>query len=99
MTSVKIAVFAAGLLAFLIAVLCAGSMLGQVFWQAGMAIMAIDIVMIMLWPERPDWIRRGHCVYCGYDLKDNTAGRCPECGKEVVWRLTNSDHEVTTGET
>jgi hypothetical protein len=25
--------------------------------------------------------RVGHCAYCGYDLRGNTAGRCPECGR------------------
>ena len=84
--TLKTIVFAAGLLAFLIALLSAGSMVGQIFWQAGIAIMAIDIVMILLWPERPDWTKPGHCVSCGYDLTGDTTGRCPECGKEVVWR-------------
>ncbi len=26
---------------------------------------------------------RGHCQGCGYDLKGNVSGRCPECGKET----------------
>ena len=25
----------------------------------------------------------GKCIYCGYDLKDNLSGRCPECGKHI----------------
>ncbi len=26
---------------------------------------------------------RGHCQGCGYDLKGNVSGVCPECGKEL----------------
>src|SRR5262249_24342547 len=25
----------------------------------------------------------GHCKYCGYDLRKNVSGRCPECGKPI----------------
>lgn len=28
--------------------------------------------------------RRGLCVSCGYDLKCNESGVCPECGKEII---------------
>jgi hypothetical protein len=27
--------------------------------------------------------RRGRCLNCGYDLRGDTAGRCPECGARV----------------
>ena len=27
--------------------------------------------------------RSDHCVWCGYDLRENTGGRCPECGEAV----------------
>ena len=27
--------------------------------------------------------QRGLCVKCGYDLRSNTSGVCPECGNEV----------------
>lgn len=26
--------------------------------------------------------RRGQCLRCGYDLRSNPSGRCPECGEE-----------------
>jgi len=26
---------------------------------------------------------RGECVICGYDLKGNLSGRCPECGTRI----------------
>ena len=25
--------------------------------------------------------REGRCLHCGYDLRVNPQGRCPECGK------------------
>ena len=28
--------------------------------------------------------RRGRCVTCGYDLRGNVSGRCPECGTPVA---------------
>ena len=28
-----------------------------------------------------EWIRRGACRYCGYDLTGNVSGICPECGR------------------
>lgn len=27
--------------------------------------------------------KRNHCVQCGYSLRGNVSGRCPECGTEV----------------
>jgi hypothetical protein len=29
--------------------------------------------------------RKGGCYFCGYDLKGNVSGRCPECGKAVAY--------------
>lgn len=28
------------------------------------------------------WRKPGYCVTCGYDLRGNPLGRCPECGAE-----------------
>ncbi|MCA9250596.1 MAG: hypothetical protein R3E58_17030 [Phycisphaerae bacterium] len=84
--AIKILIFFIGLGAFLLSFLAAGTVTGQMFWQAGMALMAIDIVMILLWPQRPDWTLPGHCVHCGYDLTGIEGGRCPECGKEILWK-------------
>jgi len=25
----------------------------------------------------------GHCIYCGYDLRGNRSGICPECGEPL----------------
>lgn len=33
--------------------------------------------------------QRGHCVWCGYDLKGKSEGRCPECGKERLEAIPN----------
>ncbi len=31
--------------------------------------------------------RPGACTSCGYDLKGNTSGRCPECGAEAASKV------------
>jgi hypothetical protein len=37
------------------------------------------------------------CPSCGYDLKGNTAGSCPECGRPVTERdLRNADRPSAT---
>jgi hypothetical protein len=28
--------------------------------------------------------RQGLCLYCGYDLRGNRSGVCPECGRVVI---------------
>lgn len=34
------------------------------------------------------------CVECGYDLRDNVSGKCPECSWEIDWSvLTSRDRE------
>lgn len=29
------------------------------------------------------WVRHGLCIACGYDLRGNESGVCPECGTDV----------------
>ena len=44
--------------------------------------------------------RRGLCVHCGYDLRGNISGVCPECGKPAPQRppsRTYTDHPKTLG--
>ena len=36
----------------------------------------VAIVLYVRWFLKP----AGHCKSCGYDLRENTSGRCPECG-------------------
>ena len=33
--------------------------------------------------RRGRW-RRGLCLACGYDLRGNVSGHCPECGRRIV---------------
>jgi len=28
--------------------------------------------------------KKGLCIHCGYNLRGNTSGVCPECGKKIV---------------
>lgn len=34
--------------------------------------------------ERADWLKRGRCPACGYSLRGNVSGVCPECGTRAV---------------
>jgi predicted RNA-binding Zn-ribbon protein involved in translation (DUF1610 family) len=39
---------------------------------------------------RVPWLRRrrrknGQCIACGYDLRGNVSGQCPECGRKFLW--------------
>jgi hypothetical protein len=54
----------------------------------GLATLAFAFPLACMW-----WIRvgrpcrrrrRGLCVRCGYDLRANLSGKCPECGLEYV---------------
>jgi len=40
----------AGVGAFLAALFTAGSVLGDILWRAGVAVLLADVVLIMLWP-------------------------------------------------
>lgn len=66
--------------------------------QIGMVAIAVGItalysivairhcVLAMRWlPRHERWSRKqeGCCLDCGYNLKGNTSGICPECGKEI----------------
>lgn len=44
--------FVLGVVAFLASAVVAGSVLGDIFWRAGIALMLIDLVLIRLWPEK-----------------------------------------------
>jgi hypothetical protein len=93
MRAIQIFLFMLGAGCLLLAGVTAGSMVGVICWQAGIAILLVDLVAIQLWPSRPDWTRPGHCVYCGYDLKGAVEGRCAECGKDSAWK-SQSDPKV-----
>ena len=52
---------------------------------------ALSVVWLPFWYwfERPAELRRarkanGQCLRCGYDLKGNVSGVCPECGTDRV---------------
>jgi len=56
-------------------------------WALGCALMAIGIVTAMInWSHTHELHSRrrrgGRCTTCGYDLRGNVTGRCPECGTQ-----------------
>jgi len=47
------------------------------FWVLFLAALLPTIRLWWTTPRRP---RPGFCMSCGYDLRGNSSGRCPECG-------------------
>jgi hypothetical protein len=51
---------------------------------------ATGAVAMMLFLILLPRVKRGHCIHCGYDLRDSPApgqpgsGRCPECGAAAM---------------
>jgi hypothetical protein len=50
MRTLQIGIFGLGLLAFLAALVVAGTDLGDILWRAGIALMLADLVVMKLWP-------------------------------------------------
>lgn len=50
-------------------------------WLPSIALIATGSVALLVGPFRK-WVRgrRGCCIECGYSLRGNQSGRCPECG-------------------
>ncbi len=45
-----------------------------------MLFVGIAVPTVLLW-RRDKRIPKGHCQNCGYNLRGDVFGRCPECGK------------------
>lgn len=70
---------------------------GQPIWFGVLAALVAPGVVILLWLclrgrarlfLRHALLAMGEpiCIRCGYDMTDNTTGRCPECGRYVEIR-------------
>lgn len=44
--------FVLGIAAFVVSAVTAGTVLGDIFWRAGIAALLTDLVVIQLWPAR-----------------------------------------------
>jgi hypothetical protein len=64
-------------------------------------LISLPIAAVLIWPmlivlsivamrrnAELVWGLHGLCKRCGYDLRGNDSGRCPECGEESVGRET-----------
>lgn len=50
-------------------------------WVSTLLLTLIGTVPMVRGPVRQHWRRlKGLCLDCGYDLRGNRSGRCPECG-------------------
>jgi hypothetical protein len=52
MRNLQIILFVIAVLSFIMALIYAGSVTGDILWRAGIAVLLIDIVFIMLWPGK-----------------------------------------------
>lgn len=52
MRILQIVLFVIAVISFIVAVIFAGTETGDILWRAGMAILLLDIVFIMLWPDK-----------------------------------------------
>ncbi len=52
MRNFQIILFVVAILSFITAIVFAGSITGDIFWRAGIAILLIDVVCIMLWSDK-----------------------------------------------
>lgn len=52
MRILQIVLFVIGVIAFIVAAFFAGTETGDILWRAGIAILLLDVVCIMLWPEK-----------------------------------------------
>ena len=50
------------------------------FWAVALTAVAASVWAWLAYRRRCERDRPGHCKACGYDLKDNLSGVCPECG-------------------
>ena len=41
------------------------------------------VTVLVAWRPFIRWPRKGYCRACGYNLRGNLSGRCPECGRQV----------------
>jgi hypothetical protein len=79
----------------LAAVTGAGLLFGAAMLVSGFALPLLSFggaaAALLVWyvwerPAQRRWDRRleGYCGRCGYDLKANVSGVCPECGRSVM---------------
>lgn len=59
-----------------------------------LALIAASITAAARLPVVWDRPRRGACVACGYNLRGNESGRCPECGHDIVEKTAAKPNEA-----
>ena len=50
------------------------------FWAVALPALGASVWAWLAYRRRRNHDRPGHCRACGYDLKGNVSGVCPECG-------------------
>ena len=65
-------------------------------WGSVLSLLALSLVLGLISDRAREWVHYwtmrpllrsklpDHCKLCGYDLRGNRSGRCPECGAEGV---------------
>ena len=49
----QIVLFFSAAFSLIIAIFFAGTVMGDILWRAGIAILLFDVVCILLWPDKP----------------------------------------------
>jgi len=49
-------------------------------WQGWALTLLLPAAWVVAWGRRRVRVGEGLCTGCGYDLRGNTSGACPECG-------------------
>ena len=55
----------------------------MVFMPLWAPVVLAGVVMTWMWRRHHTLRPTGSCAHCGYDLRGNASGVCPECGQRV----------------
>lgn len=56
MRNLQIVLFVIAILSFIVALIYAGSITGEILWRAGISILLVDVVLIMLWSDKTKYL-------------------------------------------
>lgn len=85
--------------------IAAGGFLTIFVWDSPWAFLVAFVgwgaeILVLFWKEPTLIAQRralhGQCEHCGYNLKGNISGTCPECGNRIEQRGDRKSHTSDT---